>query len=136
MANLEDALVIVEACLSEVLHHIFRSPRQRKLQDLICSGNTFVYAEIPTDAGNWDDGKDWKFLGREDRFFVERERFSRDGLSKKLGTFVLSQSIGHYRVLFQRKHSERDLEKTFLRLQASRDLAPPGFSLPRSTSPY
>ena len=48
VANREDALLIIEACLSGALHHIFRFPRQRKLQDLIRSGNIFLYAEIAT----------------------------------------------------------------------------------------
>ena len=57
VADLEDARLIVEACLSGTLYHIFRFPRQHKLQDLLGSGNVFVYAEIPIGKGNWDHGK-------------------------------------------------------------------------------
>ncbi len=70
MANLEDALLIVEACLSGILHHTYRLPRHHELQDLVGSGNTFVYAECPTGAGNWDHGKDCMVFGREDGMLV------------------------------------------------------------------
>lgn len=89
VANLEDALLIVEACLSGILYHISRFPRQHELQDLIGSGNTFVYAELPTGKGNWDHGKDWMVLGREDGVLVQRETFGPDGFFLKSGSFVV-----------------------------------------------
>lgn len=88
VANLEDALLIVEACLSGILYHMNRFPQQHELQDLIGSGNTFVYAEFPTGKGNWDHGKDWMVLGREDGVLVQREHFGPDGFFMKSGSFA------------------------------------------------
>lgn len=102
VANLEDALLIVEACLSGILYHIFRFPRQHELQDLIGSGNVFVYAEIPTGKGNWDHGKDWMVLGREDGVLVQRETFGPDGFFMKSGSFVVQgmphKFVSYYKV--------------------------------------
>ena len=94
VANLEDALLVVEACLSGVMYHIYRFPRQDELQSLVGSGNTFVYAEIPTGKGDWDHGKTWMVLRREDGILVQRERYGSDGLFKKSASFIV-QEIRH-----------------------------------------
>ena len=94
VANSEDALLVVEACLSGKMHHISRFPRQNELQGLVQSGNTFVYADVPTGKGDWDHGKNWMVLGREDGILIQREHFGPDGLFKKSGSFIV-QGLHH-----------------------------------------
>ena len=48
-----------------------------------------MYAELPTGKGNWDHGKDWMVLGREDGVLVQRETFGPDGFFLKSGSFVV-----------------------------------------------
>ena len=94
VTNLEDALLVVEACLSGAMYHIYRFPRQDELQGLVGSGNTYVYAEIPTGKGDWGHGQTWMVLGREDGILIQRERYGSDGLFKKSGSFIV-QGIRH-----------------------------------------
>ncbi len=94
IATKQDQYLLLEACLSGVLHHIPRFPRTNELQHVVRSGNIFIYAEIPTGTGDWEDGKDWMFLGREDGFLVKREHFGHDGLFKKSGSIVV-QGVPH-----------------------------------------
>ena len=75
-------------------HHIYRFPRQDELQGLVGSGNTFVFAEVPTGKGDWDHGKTWIILGREDGILIQREHFGPDGLLKMSGSFIV-QGIRH-----------------------------------------
>ena len=51
------------------------------------------------DTRDWDDGKNWIFLGRDDGFLVERERFGRDGRFKKSGSIV-AQGVPHIVVTY------------------------------------
>jgi len=83
-----------EACLSGELDHIHRFPQQHEIQDLIGSGNIFVYAEFSTGKGNWDHGKDWMVLGRDGGVLVQREKIESDGFFMKSGSFVV-QGMPH-----------------------------------------
>ena len=94
VANLNDALLVVEACLSGTMHHISRFPRQNELPSLVRSGNTFVYAEVPTGEGDWDHGKSWMILGHEDGLYIQRDHLQSDVLFKKSAS-VIVQGIRH-----------------------------------------
>lgn len=85
----QDTCLLFEACLSGVLPHIPRFPRQRELQRLLYAGNIFVYAEPPNDPGSWDDGKSWTFVGWGDGLRIEREHSGPDTLMKNSGNIVL-----------------------------------------------
>ncbi|KAF4336243.1 Sge1 [Fusarium beomiforme] len=54
-----DALIIFEACLSGKLAHVPRRPHDRERQDLIKSGNIFVYEEHASGIKRWTDSISW-----------------------------------------------------------------------------
>ncbi|KAF5248332.1 hypothetical protein FANTH_5961 [Fusarium anthophilum] len=54
-----DALLIFEACLSGTLLHVPRRPHDRERQDLIKSGNIFVYEEHASGIKRWTDSISW-----------------------------------------------------------------------------
>ena len=99
IATKRDACLLLQACLSGQLHHTSRLPWEDELQNVVCSGNIFVYTDIHTGTGRWNDGRDWAFLGREDGFLVEREHFGGDSLFKKSGSIVV-QGVAHYVVSY------------------------------------
>ena len=68
-----DALVLFEACLNGVLHHVPRRPHDRERSQLIRSGSVFVYEENASGIKRWTDGVPWspsRILGN---FLVYRE---------------------------------------------------------------
>ncbi|KAF5716427.1 Sge1 [Fusarium mundagurra] len=68
-----DALIIFEACLSGTLLHVPRRPHDRERQDLIKSGNIFVYEEHASGIKRWTDSISWspsRILGN---FLIYRE---------------------------------------------------------------
>ncbi|RGP61503.1 gti1 pac2 family [Fusarium longipes] len=68
-----DALIIFEACLNGDLHHVARRPHDRERQELIKSGNVFIYEESCSGIKRWTDGVSWspsRILGN---FLVYRE---------------------------------------------------------------
>lgn len=68
-----DALVLFEACLSGRLNHVPRRPHDRERQDLIRSGNVFIYEEHASGIKRWTDGVSWspsRILGN---FLIYRE---------------------------------------------------------------
>lgn len=68
-----DALVLFEACLSGILNHVPRRPHDRERQDLIKSGNIFIYEEHASGIKRWTDGVSWspsRILGN---FLIYRE---------------------------------------------------------------
>lgn len=69
------------------------------MQYLLRSGNIFVYADVSTGPGHWDDGKNWAFIRWEDGLRVEREHDRPDTLRKKSGTIV-HQDVSHYFVSY------------------------------------
>ncbi|KAF4975621.1 hypothetical protein FZEAL_7612 [Fusarium zealandicum] len=68
-----DALILFEACLSGQLNHVPRRPHDRERQDLIKSGNVFIYEEHASGIKRWTDGVSWspsRILGN---FLIYRE---------------------------------------------------------------
>nr|XP_036584885.1 camp independent regulatory protein [Colletotrichum truncatum]KAF6794535.1 camp independent regulatory protein [Colletotrichum truncatum] len=73
VASTLDALVLFEACLSGALLHVPRRPHDRERQDLIKSGNVFIYEEHSSGIKRWTDGVAWspsRILGN---FLIYRE---------------------------------------------------------------
>ncbi|KAG6157073.1 hypothetical protein E4U51_008098 [Claviceps purpurea] len=73
IASTLDALVLFEACLSGRLNHVPRRPHDRERQDLIKSGNIFIYEEHASGIKRWTDGISWspsRILGN---FLIYRE---------------------------------------------------------------
>jgi hypothetical protein len=54
-----DALLLFEACLAGHLNHVPRRPHDRERQDLIRSGNVFIYEEHASGIKRWTDGISW-----------------------------------------------------------------------------
>ena len=96
IATKQDACLLLEGCLSGKLHHIPRFPWENEGQHVVRSGNTFVYAEVPTGAGSWNDGRSWTLLGHEDVFLVEREGFGSHKFFKKSGSLNVQGVIHHF----------------------------------------
>lgn len=55
----KDALIIFEACFNGQLAHCFRRPHDRERNQLIVSGNVFVYEEATSGIKRWTDGIPW-----------------------------------------------------------------------------
>ncbi|KAK4690763.1 Gti1/Pac2 family transcription factor, partial [Lecanoromycetidae sp. Uapishka_2] len=55
----KDALLIFEACFNGTLAHCFRRPHDRERNQLIVSGNVFVYEEATSGIKRWTDGIPW-----------------------------------------------------------------------------
>ena len=68
-----EALILFEACLNGVLHHVPRRPHERERASLIKSGCIFVYEDNASGIKRWTDGVPWspsRILGN---FLVYRE---------------------------------------------------------------
>ncbi|ROT38835.1 hypothetical protein SODALDRAFT_344640 [Sodiomyces alkalinus F11] len=59
VATTFDALVLFEACLCGLLRHVPRRPHDRERQELIRSGNIFIYEEHASGIKRWTDGVSW-----------------------------------------------------------------------------
>ncbi|PWY82970.1 camp independent regulatory protein [Aspergillus heteromorphus CBS 117.55] len=73
VATTQDALVLFEACLTGVLHHVPRRPHDRERGHLVRSGSVFIYEENSSGIKRWTDGVTWspsRILGN---FLVYRE---------------------------------------------------------------
>ncbi|KAL5339676.1 Gti1/Pac2 family-domain-containing protein [Aspergillus crustosus] len=73
VATTHDALVLFEACLTGVLHHVPRRPHDRERSHLVRSGSVFIYEEHSSGIKRWTDGVTWspsRILGN---FLVYRE---------------------------------------------------------------
>ena len=55
----KDALIIFDACFTGALAHCFRRPHDRERNQLIVSGNVFVYEEATSGIKRWTDGIPW-----------------------------------------------------------------------------
>lgn len=55
----KDALLVFEACFNGTLAHCFRRPHDRERNQLIVSGNVFVYEEATSGIKRWTDGIPW-----------------------------------------------------------------------------
>ncbi|KAI1268451.1 Gti1/Pac2 family-domain-containing protein [Xylariaceae sp. FL1019] len=68
-----DALILFECCLSGRLLHVARRPHDRERNQLIKSGNVFIYEEHSSGIKRWTDGVPWspsRILGN---FLLYRE---------------------------------------------------------------
>ncbi|KAJ5972821.1 uncharacterized protein N7479_002739 [Penicillium vulpinum] len=73
VATTQDALILFEACLTGVLHHVPRRPHDRERSHLVRSGSVFIYEENASGIKRWTDGVTWspsRILGN---FLVYRE---------------------------------------------------------------
>ncbi|KAK5997400.1 Global transcription regulator sge1 [Cladobotryum mycophilum] len=73
VASTLDALVLFEACLLGQLNHVPRRPHDRERQDLIQSGNIFIYEEHASGIKRWTDGVSWSPSRILNNFLVYRE---------------------------------------------------------------
>ncbi|KAH8879398.1 hypothetical protein GQ53DRAFT_672161, partial [Thozetella sp. PMI_491] len=68
-----DALVLFEACLNGDLFHCARRPHDREREDLIRSGNVFIYEEHSSGIKRWTDGYNWSPSRILNNFLIYRE---------------------------------------------------------------
>ncbi|KAL9043358.1 MAG: hypothetical protein Q9214_003451 [Letrouitia sp. 1 TL-2023] len=72
--NKYDEALLIEAFLSGKLAPVSRFPKEDELEDIVRSGNTYVYAEIPNGSGTWNDGPGWMHYECEGRTIVEHRK--------------------------------------------------------------
>lgn len=73
VSSTQDALILFEACLTGILHHVPRRPHDRERSQLVRSGSVFIYEENASGIKRWTDGVTWspsRILGN---FLVYRE---------------------------------------------------------------
>ncbi|KAH6603415.1 gti1 pac2 family [Trichoderma cornu-damae] len=73
ISNTIDSLILFESCLHGRLNHVPRRPHDRERQELITSGNVFIYEEHASGIKRWTDGVSWspsRILGN---FLIYRE---------------------------------------------------------------
>lgn len=73
VSSTRDALILFEACLRGQLSHVARRPHDRERNELIASGNVFIYEENASGIKRWTDGVTWspsRILGN---FLIYRE---------------------------------------------------------------
>ncbi|KAM0513471.1 hypothetical protein ACHAPE_007733 [Trichoderma viride] len=73
IATTLDGIILFEACLQGRIPHVPRRPHDRERQDLIASGNVFIYEEHASGIKRWTDGVSWspsRILGN---FLIYRE---------------------------------------------------------------
>lgn len=68
-----DALILLEACLLGTLTHIPRRPHDRERDNIIQSGNVFIYEENASGIKRWTDGITWSPSRIMGNFLVYRE---------------------------------------------------------------
>jgi hypothetical protein len=73
VATTQDALILFEACLTGVLHHVPRRPHYRERVHLVRSGSVFVYGELLSGIKRWTDGLAWSPSRMLGNFLVYRE---------------------------------------------------------------
>ncbi|KAF4471704.1 Gti1 Pac2 family [Fusarium albosuccineum] len=73
IASTTDALVLFGACLSGSLKHIPRRIHNHEYQDLIRSGNVFIYEEHSSGIKIWTDGVSWSPRYSLGNFDIYRE---------------------------------------------------------------
>ncbi len=68
-----DALVLFEACLLGRMNHVPRRPQDRERDNLIRSGNVFIYEEHSSGIKRWTDGYNWSPSRILNNFLIYRE---------------------------------------------------------------
>ena len=112
----QDALLIIEACLSGRLSHIPRFPLQKEREGVIRSGSVYVYAHISTGEGAWDDGREWEDCGHLGRLVIQRCSATGRGFLRKSGSYPV-QGVAHGFIFYHESedvhwHSSHNVRST------------------------
>ncbi|PON20211.1 Gti1/Pac2 family protein [Trichoderma gamsii] len=73
VATTWDALLLFESCLQGHINHVPRQPNDRERQELISSGNIFIYEEHASGIKCWADGISWSPSRIVGNFLIYRE---------------------------------------------------------------
>lgn len=73
VASTQDALILFEACLVNLLHHIPRRPVGPERSHLVRSGSVFIFDESASRIKRWTDGLNWSPSRIIDNFLIYRE---------------------------------------------------------------
>ncbi|KAL7904012.1 gluconate transport inducer 1/Pac2 [Trichoderma velutinum] len=73
VATTWDALLLFESCLQGHINHVPRQPNDRERQELISSGNIFIYEEHASGIKRWTDGIYWSPSRIVGNFLTYRE---------------------------------------------------------------
>lgn len=77
----KDALLLLEACFRQDLHHSFREPQG--VASAIRSGCIFIWEQDISGVQCWNDGLSWTPIDRDGDFWISGETTTDDGLRKK-----------------------------------------------------
>lgn len=81
--TMEEAHVLLEACLFGPLRLLPRGPRPNELPSLVRSGNVFLYEHYSSGIEDWDDRMCWSPKYHDDGFWVSCRTTDANGLRKK-----------------------------------------------------
>ncbi|KAK0755996.1 hypothetical protein N5P37_011465 [Trichoderma harzianum] len=73
VATTWDALLLFELCLQGHINHVPRQLNDRERQELISSGNIFIYEEHASGIKRWTDGISWSPSRIVGNFLIYRE---------------------------------------------------------------
>ncbi|PVH70698.1 hypothetical protein DL98DRAFT_597599 [Cadophora sp. DSE1049] len=104
IVSTQDALIVVEACLQDVLMHIPRRPRACDQASLAKNGNVFVYEAHSSGIEVWQDNALWSPGEILDGFLVYRELDSAGGVKEggivKTTITVKARGVSHHLVSY------------------------------------
>jgi hypothetical protein len=87
IATLHDVHILIECCLLGMVKPITRRLQECEQDELIRSGNVFVFEEESSNIKRWTDGKRWGPSRTDERFMVYQEKELIPGsISKKSKT--------------------------------------------------
>ncbi|KAH7303732.1 gluconate transport inducer 1/Pac2, partial [Stachybotrys elegans] len=73
IGSVEDANLLLDACIQGSLRQLSRRLRADEQEDLIKSGSTFVYNEALSNIKRWTDGRSWSPRYNLDGFLIYHE---------------------------------------------------------------
>ncbi len=100
-----DAFLVVSACLSRRLSLVTRLPNGREQDKVVRNGNTYVYSEVGTGQGEWQDGKEWSKGQWEHGLLIQNHNCDKKSFIKISGTLELGGVV--HRLISYREVVER-----------------------------
>lgn len=99
----QDALLLLEACISGRLNPLPRPPYENEYHLLTQSGFVFIYDENTIGVKDWNDRIWWDSVHRESDFDLSQEAGKDDGLTRKT-LRVLVHEVYYYLVSYYYFH--------------------------------
>jgi hypothetical protein len=82
-----DVFTVISACLSGKLSLVPRLPYAREKDEVVRNGNIYVYSDVCTGQGEWEDGKEWSEGQRMHGLLVQNHSSDEEGFIKISGIY-------------------------------------------------